>query len=207
MNDPTIAALIIKAVLAMLLIIGGFVALFMGKNLYVRGVGLAVDGSQVEVNNVKASLKTVGSVVMATSVAWGWLGYLASPTLSSGEYGTGVAYLNIDNLDVRATALTANINELDGAYIKYDAVMLGKGFESAIDKLNSTSGKAITINNTSVPIGSNNFHIIQTGMKKNIIYNQVETDQGTIAVSYEPVVKGNELIFNPNIIGIVGVKG
>jgi len=76
--------ILIKGILAFLLIIGGIYALFIGRKLYLRGVGLAPDKSIIETDvgtfKLKASLRNIGAFVMLTSIAWGYIGYLASPT-------------------------------------------------------------------------------------------------------------------------------
>jgi cell wall-associated NlpC family hydrolase len=77
--DRVTLLLTCKSVISVLLVFGGIFALVIGYKLYLKGIGIISDGSRIEINNAKASLKTVGSVVMVTSVAWGGFGYLASP--------------------------------------------------------------------------------------------------------------------------------
>ncbi len=108
-----IAFLAIKGLLAVCLVAGGLYALKIGYRLYLKGVGLVPDGSEDDGKNgalrVKASLKTVGSVVMATSVAWGALGYFASPkSLTISPTKTEVANGELD-LEVAAPKMSATV--------------------------------------------------------------------------------------------------
>jgi hypothetical protein len=79
MKDPLLLVIIIRGVLSLLFIGAGIAALIIGWKLYVRGVGVTKDGTQMAFKRKKVTLKTVGSVVMATSVAWGYLAYLSLP--------------------------------------------------------------------------------------------------------------------------------
>ena len=85
--EQTTLTLMIRGVIALSLIAGGVFALFIGRRLYLEGIGLAPEGTVIQTQgkrfNLKASLKTVGTVVMVTSVLWGFLGYLALPSLGS----------------------------------------------------------------------------------------------------------------------------
>ena len=97
--EPITLTLLIKLGLSLFLIIGGFIALIIGNKLYRSGVGLNKDGSKVEYEEVKIHLKTVGSVVMATSVAWGGLGYLAIPKYSKSSSGVEVTLSPLNHTD------------------------------------------------------------------------------------------------------------
>ena len=75
---------ILARVLPALVIVGGGIyALKMGRQLYLKGIGLSPDGSVIETTRgpfkLKASLKNVGASVMLTSVVWAFIGYLALP--------------------------------------------------------------------------------------------------------------------------------
>ncbi len=72
---------------ALLCIIAGFFALKIGKDLYMSGAGISEEGSSIEVKGVKAQMKTVGSVVMLTSVAWGFLGMQIFPDYKRNKDG------------------------------------------------------------------------------------------------------------------------
>lgn len=75
-------------------IIIGFLALKYGKDLYFKGIGIQQDGSSIEIKGVKTQLKTVGSVLMLTSFAWGFLGWQIIP-----DYSKTKDKVNIGNLD------------------------------------------------------------------------------------------------------------
>src|SRR6266436_2837547 len=94
-ESSTQLALIVRSLIECLLVIGGIMALRFGYVLYLKGVGLKADGTTIETKKLKARLQTVGSVVMATAVAWAVLGYLASPKFSQGPGGTTVASVSV----------------------------------------------------------------------------------------------------------------
>jgi hypothetical protein len=82
--DHVLVTALGKLFLALLCVSTGVAAILIGRRLYLNGLGLSPDGSMIETEgggklNLKLSLKTTGAVVMATSVAWGFLGYLMVP--------------------------------------------------------------------------------------------------------------------------------
>ena len=103
---------------ALLCIVVGFAALKYGKDLYVSGIGLQQDGSSVDVSGAKIQLKTVGSVVMLTSIAWGVLAWQIFPDYHSDEAGN-VKVGNDKNLDEMASSFykSTQFEELSEAYI------------------------------------------------------------------------------------------
>ena len=79
----------------------GFLSLMYGVRLFSKGVGSDPDNSVVVLGigkkQVEVSLRTVGSVVLATSVAWGSLAYLTLPKAiwyGSGNSEGGVLAVN-----------------------------------------------------------------------------------------------------------------
>lgn len=82
-----ITIVVVRALLSAGFIYAGIYALRIGFRLYMRGVGLMEEASTVSVSgggvSVKSSLKKVGSVVMATSIAWGALAYFSLPGVAS----------------------------------------------------------------------------------------------------------------------------
>lgn len=92
LSNPVLIAVVGRLLLAVAFGVVGAYALVVGKRLYVSGVGLEEEGTkfvarreQVEVN---VSLKTVGAAVLTTSVAWGFLAYLALPKKVTRTAGT-----------------------------------------------------------------------------------------------------------------------
>lgn len=89
--SPVILTIILKTLVALVLALGGVLALRLGFRLYLHGVGLQPDGSTISTAkgtfNLSLSLKNVGAVVMATSVAWGCLAYLALPSYKRSAHG------------------------------------------------------------------------------------------------------------------------
>lgn len=73
MDNSILLIIVFRGVLSLLFVCAGIGALIVGSRLYLRGVGMEPDGSSIDAGkgalNVRASLKTVGSVVMFTSVA------------------------------------------------------------------------------------------------------------------------------------------
>lgn len=79
MASPVELIISIRGVLSLLFIGAGITALIIGGKLYSKGTGLMEDGAEVTAKEKKIKLKTVGSVVMATSIAWGYLAFLSLP--------------------------------------------------------------------------------------------------------------------------------
>ena len=74
--DPTVAivAIIAKAIIAILLVSGGILAIFKGVQLFRDGVGLKPEKTAVEIfKKVKVVTSSAGAVLMLTAVGWGWL--------------------------------------------------------------------------------------------------------------------------------------
>jgi len=94
-SDFTIT-LIVRAILTLSFLAAGILALIMGYRLYVKGVGLAPDGTTVNADvskqKINVSLKTVGSVVMATSIGWGALAYLSRPIIDAKKNGNDYSF-------------------------------------------------------------------------------------------------------------------
>jgi hypothetical protein len=55
------------------------VSLMIGADLYLKGIGSKEDGTEIKKGGMELKLKTAGSVVMATSIAWAYLAYLSIP--------------------------------------------------------------------------------------------------------------------------------
>lgn len=74
---------LVRGGLSLLFVICGFTALVVGARLYYKGMGHSPDGSSIDASGGKfklsASLKTVGSMMMITSILWGLLAYLSLP--------------------------------------------------------------------------------------------------------------------------------
>ncbi len=91
MTDPTTLTILGKIGLALLCGIGGICAIFIGKGLYLRGLGIASDGSKIAAEKgdfkVNATLKNTGTVLMVTSVLWAGIGLLASPSFEQTKEG------------------------------------------------------------------------------------------------------------------------
>jgi hypothetical protein len=86
-------AIIMRTILALCFLGVGLAALIIGWRLYATGVGREADGVDIGRTGggfgVTASLKTVGSVVMATSILWGVLAFYSLPNLVVTEPGQG----------------------------------------------------------------------------------------------------------------------
>ena len=78
--DPVMTMLLIRGVLCIGLLAGGFASLYYGFKAYRSGNADGDQGFAFELGEVKASAKTVGSVVMATACIWAGFSYLARPT-------------------------------------------------------------------------------------------------------------------------------
>jgi hypothetical protein len=99
MEDQLTLLIVIRGILALGFVVAGIAALRIGSRLYAQGTGLKRDGTVVNAQQGKfklqASLKTVGSVLMLTSVAWGVLAYLSLPKAKvSSDHGWAVPSTN-----------------------------------------------------------------------------------------------------------------
>lgn len=83
--DHVTVILLVRGVITLAFIAGGMYALHIGYRLYMSGVGLKPDGTTADIRSatvkVRTGLKTVGSVLMATSIAWAFVAYLSRPDL------------------------------------------------------------------------------------------------------------------------------
>ena len=202
MDNLTLIAIIIKSILAGLLIVGGIVAIFIGRGLYIRGVGLNPDGTQVEIDNIKASLKTVGSVVMATSVAWGFFGYLSSPDLLSSEHGKDVVSLKIPNLDVTAKAFAYTLTDSDSQKILSDPLELKAAFAKAYHNAQA-GGQLVKVNDVPVMLSKDRVITLKTDVQKFNLVSFINSNEGEIKITYIPTVEKGSVIFKVKDIGVL----
>ena len=173
--------LIVKCVIALMLIGGGVYALRLGFKLYMNGVGLSHDGTTIEHDKAKASLKTVGSVVMTTSVAWGALGYFSSPGLKKGSDG----FLEIASLSsspvssIRLAQLDLPGTSVDSERLLENTALFQQYLDSQSDKLKlvSLSGKPVRLGNPRV--------VREIDGDLYILASAVTTE-GRFQVSYKP---------------------
>lgn len=207
MDDPTVVALFTKTFVAALLIVGGIVALIIGKSLYMRGVGLHHDGTKVEIDNIKASLKTVGSVVMATSVAWGTLGYLASPSYSLGPEGEKVAALSLPEGTVEAKGFAYPVNgKINKAALK-DPKELRELFAVAY-KDATRSQSIVTLNNHPAKLDLDALASFKSDRGQVILVNYIDAGKSKVALTYDAKLKNGEILFLPSTIGVLeGASG
>jgi hypothetical protein len=104
--------LLFRVLIALVVALGGILAIYFGYRLYLNGVGSTSDGSSVEVKNIKIHMKTIGSVLMTTSVAWGYICYLiATPTISK----TGNDFV-IDKLTSQVDSLSY-VNDMNNSVL------------------------------------------------------------------------------------------
>jgi OmpA family len=74
MDYNATVAILAKTIIAMLLAVGGIVAIFKGVELYRVGVGLTPEKTSVEVfKKIKITTSSVGAILMVTASSWGWL--------------------------------------------------------------------------------------------------------------------------------------
>ena len=202
MDDPTVVALVTKTFLAALLIVGGIVALFIGKNLYVRGVGLHHDGTEVEIDNIKASLKTVGSVVMATSVAWGGLGYLTSPSYSLGPEGEKVASLSLPEGTVEAKGFAYTITGKINKAALEDPKELRELFTAAYKEA-AKNQSIVTVNNHPTELNLETLSTFKSDHGQVFLVNYLDAGKSKVALTYDAKLKNGKIEFMPSTIGVL----
>ncbi len=74
-----ILMIVARFIMATIFACGGIYALRKGFQLIYDRKGLKAEGSIIKLGKFSANLKTVGSLVMLTSVVWAYLGYLTAP--------------------------------------------------------------------------------------------------------------------------------
>lgn len=207
MNDPVSLTIILKFVLALLLIAGGVLALFFGKNLYLRGVGLQHDGTTVDFKKIKASLKTVGSVVMGTSVAWGFLGYLASPSLKTGQGGiTTIASGGLST--VQLSAAKVHSTEPVSATVARGSTPADQNTlkEAFADALKADGGQkaAIRVNDTVAKIDPSSIQVTPGPGDSALVTGKAMSTKGEVEFTFKPALEGGKLAFEPKSVGLIG---
>ena len=150
--DPISFAVVGKVGLAFLCATGGICAIFVGRQLYLRGIGLAPDDSKVRTSrgefSLNLSLKTTGGVVMATSVAWGLLGYLSSPSIEQTRARGGQESFRVTSKGIEPVPIVVR-----GRRVGQRDLTKPKEVEELLDqaineqKKNPTSPKAVELAN------------------------------------------------------------
>jgi len=200
--DPVVIMMISKSALAGSLIAGGITALFIGKNLYLKGIGLQADGTEIETHKIKASLKTAGAVVMATSCVWGFLGYLASPSFSSGPEGKKVASFKLPNLDIKAMSFAYPVSEETAKKTLSDPIALKEVFALAYRKAQNEK-PAVTVNNQPAMSKLQRITTLGTINDQVLVVGIVESGGRDVALTYKPKIKGENVLFMPQDIGLL----
>ena len=200
--DPAIITIISKSILAALLIGGGIAALFIGKNLYLKGIGLQPDKTTVVAHKIKASLKTVGSVVMTTSVAWGGLGYLTSPTFSYGPEGTKVASLKLPEFNIEAKQLAYPVSGENAKRTLSDPAALREVFALAYKQAQDQT-LAITVNDQPATLKLNRVATLKNAKNQVFVVGIVESGGRDVALTYRPKIKDESLLFVPQYIELL----
>lgn len=108
--SESIVFLIIKALGAFAFIIGGYLSLKIGTNLFKEGTGLQKTITKIELpNGIKIFLSSVGSLVLLSSALWAYLGYSTFPKTykltDNGSNGTSTEIANNGNI----------LNEMDSS--------------------------------------------------------------------------------------------
>lgn len=190
-------ALLVRGVLALLLIVGGIVALFLGNKLYRDGIGLAPDGSVIKTStgkfDIKLSLKTVGSVVMITSVAWGFFGYLTSPELRRSPTDLEISQLiGPEIAKVASRGLAASLGGREN--VRQDPQVLIEAFNAAADaaRLLSPFG---TIE--AVAVGEGDYGVATSVESVTSLAGMHSFD-----IVYSPSVAGDLVTFTPSAISL-----
>lgn len=170
--------------------------------MYTRGVGLHRDGTKVEVDTIKASLQTVGSVVMATSVAWGGLGYLTSPSYSFGPEGEKVVSLELPATTIAAKSFSYVAKGNENSKSLKDAKYLRELFAIAYEKAEKQD-PIVTINNQPTNLDVKDVSLWKSDSKQVYLVNYVNAGNSRVALTYDAKIKKGEVIFYPANISVL----
>lgn len=97
MDMAAIITIASKGLLSLALAGGGIYAIYGGIKLFLDGVGIVRDGTTVHIKrkelNIKVTASSVGALLFLTASAWGYIAYLALPSLHYDPYGPVVGLL------------------------------------------------------------------------------------------------------------------
>lgn|GEM_PF-2184527 len=150
--DHIMVMIILRGFLSVFFVATGLTALIIGARLYRSGVGLAKDGTTVNIKKIKGSLQTVGAVVMATSVAWGLFAYLSLPSYSGSNTPGFLVNINSPTkpkIDITGEDLRENFekyNSSNDESFKFLTIILIRNqlTELAVSKGYSADGRKAT---------------------------------------------------------------
>ena len=77
--DVQTTFIITKFISSIVFAAGGILALRYGYQLYLKKIGNLADASTFKIMNLEITPRSIGAVMMVTSVAWGWLSYSSMP--------------------------------------------------------------------------------------------------------------------------------
>jgi len=207
MNDPIGLTIIAKFVLALFLIAGGILALIFGKDLYLQGVGLKHDGSIINVKKVKASLKTVGSVVMGTSVAWGFLAYLESPVLKKSNTGSisiasgGSSIVQLSAAKVHSSEPASETDARGSTPADQNA--LKEAFAQAL-QVDGSQKAVIRVNDAVATIDPKSIYVTSGPDDSALVIGKASSPKGEVDFTFKPALEGGKLAFEPKSVGLTG---
>ena len=129
--DPITLTIAARFTGMVLLILGGIAAIWGGLRVFVTGTGSAPGRMLVQMHSLKISAHSVGPVIMATAIGWGWLGYLISPGIESSPDFIKVGFVFPKSIQTPAGTVTAPVVELPAKYTRAGEVF---GWSSASPK-------------------------------------------------------------------------
>jgi len=109
--DPIILTIIVRAVAAFLLIVGGYLQIRYGYQLYKSPVGITPDSSAFEVGKIKLKPKSVGSVVMSTAFLWALCSVWVIPNYEQSSEGQKVFAFRNEGIDLKVPVLSSKIKQ------------------------------------------------------------------------------------------------
>jgi hypothetical protein len=179
-----------------LLIIGGIYALYKGFRLYQEGAGVGKDNIILQFGKLKATGRSVGSVVMVTAFAWGGLGVMISPNLD--KQGEHIKVYSFKTPQGEVTTRSIQSGVKNAASVAGSPEMLTKVFNRTIELELKKYGELVEVNGKPAEIDAATIKITKNLAGKVLVTASARGELQSATITFEPQAERNRIVFLPS---------
>jgi hypothetical protein len=193
---PEVLIIVVRAVAMMLLIAGGITSLRYGFHVYQRGTGAKQDLTAFELGPVKLKTHSVGSAVMATAVAWAWLGVSICPSIEKSGDSIRVYSLQTPSNEVSLPSLETRFC-LSASPTRTEPNQMERLFRRAVAEQSWHQGNLPTLDGRPARLDPNSVtaEVIPSG--KYVVSAKLGDGSSWVQLAFEPSLARGKITFVP----------
>jgi hypothetical protein len=191
--------IIVRGIGMILLMVGGIASLLCGFHVYKRGTGAERDLAAFELGPMKLKANSVGSVVMATAVIWGWLGVSICPSIEKSGDHVHVYSFETPSKEVRVPSFETRAF-VSGSSAYNDPNRLQDLFRVAVAEQPGCQSNLLTLDGKHARIDPNSITAVRDHSGHYLLSANVGYGSSWVRLTFEPSVVSGKAAFMPKRI-------